>query len=509
MVDAVSQPDPIFGLGTAGLFWLLTGLIGLTLGIVLATRRARTSITGRLRGPNAQGTHSHEDQRQRRTGRCQEMIMRSMQARPLRIALVGTRGVPARYGGFETCVEEVGSRLAERGHEVVVYCRRLHSDRSDEPDSYRGMTLIHHGAMKKRSLETMSHTALSVQHLVRHRTDAAVVFNAANAPFLPALRAARIPVATHVDGLEWKRDKWGAGGRRYYLMAERLAVRWSDALIADAVGIQAYYLDKFAKPTDLITYGAPILDHAGDDRLVELGLTSGGYHLVVARFEPENHVDRIVDGYTASSAELPLVVVGSAPYADAYTERVHSLADGRVTFLGGVWDQGLLDQLYANAFTYLHGHSVGGTNPSLLRALGASAPTIAYDVNFNKEVLGGAGRYFTDTAEVRVLVEESERDIEGTIELGAQARLRANKYDWDEVTDRYEELCLRLAGRDRALVAAGTDSVTTETETGAVVPMSDVRPAPAMPGRSPERLAPVVAVSELSDALEEPVRRTA
>ncbi|ACV80731.1 Protein of unknown function DUF1972 [Nakamurella multipartita DSM 44233] len=387
------------------------------------------------------------------------MIMKSKQARPLRIALVGTRGVPARYGGFETCVEEVGSRLVERGHEVVVYCRRRGSDRSAELDSYKGMSLVHFGALKKRSLETLSHTALSVQHLVRHRTDAAVVFNAANAPFLPALRAARIPVATHVDGLEWKRDKWGGAGRRYYLMAERLAVKWSDALIADAVGIQDYYLDKFAMPTDLITYGAPILDTVGDHRLAELGLTSGGYHLVVARFEPENHVDMIVEGYSASAAELPLIVVGSAPYADAYTQRVHELADGRVRFLGGVWDQQLLDQLYANAFTYLHGHSVGGTNPSLLRALGASAATTAFDVNFNREVLGGAGRFFSDVAGVRAQIEASELDIASTVELGTQARIQATKYDWDDVTDRYEDLCLRLAGRDRALAGPRTDAV--------------------------------------------------
>lgn len=378
------------------------------------------------------------------------MIMKSSVARPLRIALVGTRGVPARYGGFETCVEEVGSRLAERGHEVVVYCRRLGADRSAELPSYKGMSLVHHGAMKRRSLETLSHTALSVQHLVRNRTDAAVVFNAGNAPFLPILRAARIPVATHVDGLEWKRQKWAGAGRHYYLTAERMAVRWSDALIADAVGIQDYYREKFGKPTDLITYGAPVLDAAGDHRLAELGLVSGGYHLVVARFEPENHVDMIVEGYAASSAGLPLIVVGSAPYADAYTQRVHSLADDRVTFLGGVWDQELLDQLYANAFTYLHGHSVGGTNPSLLRAMGASAATTAYDVNFNREVLGDAGRFFRTAAEARSQIEDSEADIGRTVDLGVRARIQAKRYDWDEVTDRYEELCLRLAGRHRA-----------------------------------------------------------
>jgi glycosyltransferase involved in cell wall biosynthesis len=363
--------------------------------------------------------------------------------------MVGTRGVPARYGGFETCVEEVGSRLVDRGHEVVVYCRQL-ADRSTELTSYKGMSLVHHPAMKKRSLETLSHTALSVQHLVRHRTDSAIVFNSANSPFLPALRAARIPVATHVDGLEWKRDKWGTAGRRYYQMAERLAVKWSDALIADAVGIQDYYLEKFNKPTDLITYGAPILDGVGADRLAELGLTANGFHLVVARFEPEHHVDMIVEGYSASSATMPLIVVGSAPYADEYTERVRSLADDRVTFLGGVWDQELLDQLYANAFTYLHGHSVGGTNPSLLRALGASAATTAFDVVFNREVLGDAGRYFGSADDVRTQVERAEARPVETRMLGSLARLRADDYDWDEVTDRYESLCLRLAGRELA-----------------------------------------------------------
>ncbi|HEY5880117.1 MAG TPA: DUF1972 domain-containing protein [Nakamurella sp.] len=434
--------------------------------------------------------------------------MRSKQARPLRIALVGTRGVPARYGGFETCVEEVGSRLVQRGHEVVVYCRRLGGDPSEVLTTYRGMSLIHFGAMRKRSLETLSHTALSVKHLVRHRTDAAVVFNAANAPFLPALRAARIPVATHVDGLEWKRDKWGGVGRGYYLMAERLAVKWSDALIADAVGIQDYYLDKFAKPTDLITYGAPILDRAGDRRLAELGLTSGGYHLVVARFEPENHVDMIVEGYSASNAELPLIVVGSAPYADAYTRRVHSLADDRTTFLGGVWDQQLLDELYANAYSYLHGHSVGGTNPSLLRALGASAPTTAFDVNFNREVLGDAGRYFRDAAELTRQIEESERDVTATVDLGALARARASRYDWDEVTDRYEDLCLRLAGRDRA-VLANDPSARPEAgdRSGTVLPMSELRPA-RVPVEMPVPVG-IGSVTDISELLATSVRRSA
>ncbi|MFF1632842.1 DUF1972 domain-containing protein [Leifsonia sp. NPDC058248] len=364
----------------------------------------------------------------------------------LSIALIGTRGVPARYGGFETCVEEVGGRLAERGHDVVVYCRTLDQD-AERPDVFRGMRLVHRGALRKRSLETLSHTGLSVAHLLRHRTDAAIVFNAANSPYLPLIRAARIPVATHVDGLEWRRAKWGRGGRSYYRFAESWAVRWSDALIADAHGIADYYRDEFAADTELIAYGAPRVDDAAD-LLAGLDLAPGGYHLVVARFEAENHVDVIVDGYRRSASRKPLIVVGSAPYADEYTRRVHELADDRVRFLGGVWDQQLLDQLYAGAYTYLHGHSVGGTNPSLLRAIGAGTPTIAYDVSFNREVVGASGTFFSNAAGVARELDAAEAAPEAVAERGRIAAERAAAYDWDDVADAYERMCGRLATRE-------------------------------------------------------------
>jgi glycosyltransferase involved in cell wall biosynthesis len=363
----------------------------------------------------------------------------------MRIAMVGTRGVPARYGGFETAVEEVGRRLADRGHRVVVYCRTLGRD-DERPERHLGMELVHLPAARKRSLETLSHSALSIAHLLAHRTDAAIVFNAANAPLLPALRVARIPVATHVDGLEWKRAKWGPAGQRYYRLAESMAVRWSDTLIADAQGIADYYRHEFAAPTTLLTYGAPLIG-PGDDRLAELGLEPGGFHLVVARFEPENHVDVIVEGYVRSAASKPLVVVGSAPYSDAYTAQVHAAADGRVRFLGGVWDQEQLNQLYAHAYTYLHGHSVGGTNPSLLRAIGTGASVLAYDVDFNREVVADAGRYFLSPADVAALVDAAEADPESVQFRGVRARELAKNYDWDDIAVGYEDLALRLAGR--------------------------------------------------------------
>lgn len=363
----------------------------------------------------------------------------------MRIALIGTRGVPARYGGFETCVAEVGKRLVKAGHDVVVYCRKVGGQ--PQPAEYEGMKLVHLPAVHTKSLETLSHTALSVAHVLRHPVDAAVVFNSANAPFLPLLRARGIPVATHVDGLEWKRAKWQGLGRAYYRLAESLAVRWSDALIADAQGIADYYDVEFGAPTELIAYGAPIIVDHRDEMLAALDLQPGQYHLVVARFEPENHVDVIVEGYRSSAAELPLVVVGSAPYADEHTARIHALGDERVRFTGGIWDQGLLDQLYANSRTYLHGHSVGGTNPSLLRAIGAGAATIAFDVNFNREVLAETGRYFSSAPEVRRELECAEADPDGTHRRGRRAQQVACRYDWDEVAPAYERLCEGLAGR--------------------------------------------------------------
>ncbi|GAA1426507.1 glycosyltransferase [Microlunatus lacustris] len=366
----------------------------------------------------------------------------------MRVAMVGTRGVPAHYGGFETAIEEIGWRLAGLGHDVVVYCRGAEEPR---PDRYRGMELVHLPAARRKSVETLSHTLLSVGHLLtrRQRPDAAIVFNAANAPFLPLLRLRRVPVAVHVDGLEWQRSKWRGAGRRYYRIVEALSVRWADLLIADAAGIADYYSDEFDALTELIAYGAPVQDEPGSARVVELGLQPEGYHLVVARFEPENHVLEIAEGYAASGARLPLVVVGSAPYSDSYTGEIAALAaaDPRIRLLGGVWDQHLLDELYANALTYLHGHSVGGTNPSLLRAMGAGTAVRAFDVNFNREVLGDGAAYFTEAAELAELLEAVEASPAGTRSEGVALRERVRRlYRWDEVAERYAALLDRLAG---------------------------------------------------------------
>jgi glycosyltransferase involved in cell wall biosynthesis len=259
-------------------------------------------------------------------------------------------------------------------------------------------------------------------------------------------------VAVHVDGLEWQRAKWGPNGRRYYLANERLAVLLADELIADAVGIQDHYRERYGTDSVFIPYGAPILERTDVGRLAELGLTERGFHLVVARIEPENHVGVILEGYRRSAATQPLVVVGSVPYPSEHQRRVQELAasDPRIRLLGGVWDQDLLNALYAGASSYVHGHSVGGTNPSLLRAMGAGANVVAWDVNFNREVLAETGRFFGAPEALAAILAETEARPDAGRDLGAAARARAaSTYRWDTVAKDYEQLCEELAARTR------------------------------------------------------------
>lgn len=373
---------------------------------------------------------------------------------PLRIAMIGTRGVPARYGGFEAAVEEIGRRLAARGHHVVVYCRydRQTTTRHD------GMSLVNLPALRHKYAETLSHSALSVAHASLYKTDVAIVFNAANAVLLPVLQARKIPVAVHVDGLEWRRSKWSGLGRHYYVRAEKVAVRRADRLIADARAIQDYYSMRYGAAATFIAYGARVLSKKSADRLRGLGLEPGRYHLVVARMEPENNVDLIVSGYVDSGARFPLAIVGRAPYAAKYEGAVHAAAGTHegVRFLGSVWDQEVLDQLYANARLYVHGHSVGGTNPSLLRAMGAATPVAAFDVVFNREVLRNAGVYFDDAVELGAILREVEADPQPAVDRGCAGQRRiAESYDWDQVADGYEQLCRELFAARRELGVHG------------------------------------------------------
>jgi glycosyltransferase involved in cell wall biosynthesis len=224
-------------------------------------------------------------------------------------------------------------------------------------------------------------------------------------------------------------------------------------VIADAQAIADHVQRMYGRTCTVIPYGAEVID-PGSDRLDELDLEPQGYHLIVARFEPENHVLDAVHAYRLSSETRRLVVVGSAPYSEWYVDKVRVAAgdDARIRFTGGIYDQGLLDQLYANCVDYIHGHSVGGTNPSLLRAMGAGAPVLAYDVEFNREVTADDAFFWADADALTPLLDEIARHEhdERLAELRVLGRQRIREaYQWDAVTDQYESLIKRLAARKR------------------------------------------------------------
>ena len=368
----------------------------------------------------------------------------------VKVSLMGTRGVPALHGGFETAVEEIGRRLASRGYEVTVYCRNPGQRQTE----YLGMTLVNAPALRHRMTETLSHTAVSTVHaIIKDRPDVVLLLNAGNAPLLRPLQVAGIPTAIHLDGLESKREKWRGAGARYYRWAERASVRWGDEVIADSQAIADHVKAEYGRDSVVIRYGAAIIS-PGSDRIAEFSPNQERYHLIVARFEPENHVLEAVAAYRLSAETRPLVVVGSAPYSHGYVEEVRAAAqeDPRIMFTGSIYDQQLLDQLYANARTYIHGHSVGGTNPSLLRAMGAGAPVLAYDVEFNREVTDGQAFFWATAPELTAIFNQSASDglDERFAEFTANGLARiAAVYQWDSVTDAYEALIQGLAARSR------------------------------------------------------------
>ncbi len=357
----------------------------------------------------------------------------------MRIGILGTRGIPARYGGFETLAEELSARLAARGHDVTVYTRSRYA----EPGlaTHRGAKIRVLPTIPTKYLDTVVHGALSGVDAAFERFDAVLVCNAINAAscFLPRL-SGRTRVVLNVDGLERHRRKWSAAGKLAYRVSEWLSTVIPDAIVSDARVIQEYYRTRYGLESVFIPYGGDLPQPAGRATLDRLGLEPERYVLYVSRLEPENNALEVVTAYRDVPGRVPLVVVGDAPYAAGYIARLRAAADPRVLFPGAIYGEGYRE-LLSSAAAYVQATEVGGTHPALVEAMGYGRVVCYNATPENEEVAGGAALPFDarEPASLTRLLRGILDDPAGHSVWKERARERTReKYRWDDVVDRYE-----------------------------------------------------------------------
>jgi glycosyltransferase involved in cell wall biosynthesis len=364
----------------------------------------------------------------------------------MRIAILGTRGVPASYGGFETFAEHLSTRLVARGHEVTVYGRAHYV--SPRQLEYHGVRLRVLPTIRRKYLDTIVHAFLSAIHAVPSRFDAALICNAANAPFAPILRLTGTPVAINVDGLEHKRKKWNWLGRRYYLLTERLATILPNITITDAQVIHDYYLARYGVPSTMIAYGSEVERRPDREIVKRWRVEPNRYILYVSRLEPENNAHLVIEAFKRVRTAYRLLIVGDAPYAHDYIRdlRARARGDKRIIFTGFVFGQDYR-ALQQNAYCYVHATEVGGTHPALLEAMGYGNCVLTLATPENIEAVGQAGIAYSDESDLVEKLQKVLRDGSLVHAFRNRAQLRVKQhYDWDKVVDQYEHLFARMAG---------------------------------------------------------------
>lgn len=375
------------------------------------------------------------------------MTKDSSQAGARRVAVIGTRGYPSYYGGFETAVRHLAPHLVNAGWEVTVYGRDDAIKRND-PGADARVRSVRTPGLNYKSLSTLTYGFTSTVHALFRRPDVALVMNVANGYWMPLLRLRGIPVVTNVDGLEWRRQKWGRLAKAVFHTGARMTARWSQYLIFDALELRRIWEQEFRRTGEYIAYGAEVPTGSG-----MVPFEKGTYVLAVARLVPENSIDAFFEAARRLNGRYPVVVVGSDGFDGPYDAKARQLADeGVIHWMGHVSDDSLLLALWQNAGVYFHGHTVGGTNPALVQAMACGAPTIAADTPFNREVLGEAGTFVqaNDTAiETAVMDLMSDQSRREQATKTGRARARA-LFDWEDVCAKYELLLRRSARTAKA-----------------------------------------------------------
>jgi glycosyltransferase involved in cell wall biosynthesis len=368
----------------------------------------------------------------------------------MRIAILGTRGIPASYGGFETFAEHLATRLVARGHEVTVYCRAHYV--SPRQLEYHGVRLKVLPTVRHKYFDTVIHTFISALYAVPRRYDVALICNAANAPFSPILRLSGTPVAINVDGLEHKRKKWGWLGRKYYRLSEYLSTLLPNEMVTDAQVIQDYYLVRHSAPSTMIAYGSEVERRPDRATVRKWRVEPNRYVLYVSRLEPENNAHLVIEAFKKVRTAYRLLVVGDAPYAEHYIASLKARAKGdkRIIFTGFVFGQDYR-ALQQNAYCYVHATEVGGTHPALLEAMGYGNCVLTLATPENIEAVGDAGIPYIDEYDLAEKLRRVLRDGSLVHAYRHRAQLRIQKhYDWERVVDQYEALFRRITGRDES-----------------------------------------------------------
>lgn len=368
---------------------------------------------------------------------------------------MGTRGVPARYGGFETLAEELGARLVQRGHQVDVYARRYFGQEMQPEFEYRGMRVVTLPTARHKYLETPLHALISFLDAFRRRPEVVLLCNAANSPFSFLLRLAAVPLCINVDGIERHRTKWNWLGKLWYRLGEYCSVLFANKIVADAEVISSYYEQRYGISSSVIAYGADAVRREAGQTLSQFKLLPHKYILYVSRLEPENNALGVIQAYNMLVAKglghMPLVIVGDAPYAKEYIANLRRVASANVIFTGFQFGEAY-QELRSQCYFYIQATEVGGTHPALVEAMAYSNCVLANDTPEHREVLGDAGLYYrkNDFTELAKLMEKLLSDLALVQALGQSAKERANSlFSWEMIVDKYEALFLQFAKSGR------------------------------------------------------------
>jgi glycosyltransferase involved in cell wall biosynthesis len=367
----------------------------------------------------------------------------------LKIAFLGTRGIPASYSGFETCVEQLGQRLVDRGHQITVYCRSHHISYPDKV--YKGMSLVTLPTVTNKYLDTIVHSFISSIHTLFQRYDVAVYFIAGNSPVTWIPRLVGTKTILNVDGLDWKREKWPKIAKSYIQFAEYLSTKLPNIYLTDSQTVQSYYQNKYGSIPPYIPYGSEIEIVPPGGVLKRFNLVAGKYILFVGRLVPENCVHHLIEAYKGLDTDLKCVIVGDAPYSESYQAELKALAygDPRIVFTGYVFGDGYYE-LGSNAYLFVETSGVGGTHPALVEAMAFGNCVVVHDTHENLETIKDAGLSYNGRLEGEGLKEILQKLLVSP-ELVQEFRQKARScaienYSWENVTNAYERLFFEVSG---------------------------------------------------------------